>query len=215
VTINLGIEVDLPLIEMKKPDAVILATGGIPVTPDIPGIENKKVISTSELQKKLRSFMEFLGTGTLRNLSKLYLPVGKKVVIIGSGLHGCELAEFFVRRGRHVTIVDKAENPGGDMVDVLFGYLSAWLEQKDVVFFNGVREYTRINKDGLIIVDKAGKELLIKADSIIPALPLAPDTRLLSKLKGMVPEVYAVGDCNEPLLIVDAINSGMTTAREV
>jgi 2,4-dienoyl-CoA reductase (NADPH2) len=215
VGINLGKEVDLPLIERTKPDVVILATGGIPVMPDIPGIKNKKVISTTKLQKKLRSFMKFFGSAMLRNLSKLYLPVGKKIVIIGTGLQGCELAEFFVRRGRQVTLVDKAERPGGDMVDVLFGYLSAWLEKQEVVFFNSVREYTRINKDGLIIVDKAGKEVLIEADSIIPALPLAPDTRLLPKLKKMVPEVYAVGDCKEPLLIADAINSGMTTAREV
>jgi pyruvate/2-oxoglutarate dehydrogenase complex dihydrolipoamide dehydrogenase (E3) component len=203
------------LIETEKPDVVILATGGIPVMPDIPGIENKKVISTSELQKKLRSSMKFFGTGTLRSLSKLYLPVGKKIIIVGSGLQGCELAEFFIRRGRQVTLVDTAENPGGDMVDVLFGYLFAWLVRKDVVFINGVREYSRITKDGLIIVDKNGKELLIEADSIIPALPLAPDTRLLPKIKAMVPEVYAVGDCKEPLLIVDAINSGMTTAKEV
>ena len=159
--------------------------------------------------------MKFFGTGTLRSLSKLYLPVGKKIVVVGSGLQGCELAEFFIRRGRQVTLVDTAENPGGDMVDVLFGYLFAWLAQKDVVFINGVREYSRITKDGLIIVDKNGKELLIEADSIIPALPLAPDTRLLPKIRGMVPEVYAVGDCKEPLLIVDAINSGMTTAKEV
>ena len=215
VKIIMNREVDLPLIETEKPDVVILATGGIPVMPDIPGIENKKVISTSELQKKLRSSMKFFGTGTLRSLSKLYLPVGKKIVVVGSGLQGCELAEFFIRRGRQVTLVDTAENPGGDMVDVLFGYLFAWLAQKDVVFINGVREYSRITKDGLIIVDKNGKELLIEADSIIPALPLAPDTRLLPKIRGMVPEVYAVGDCKEPLLIVDAINSGMTTAREV
>ena len=215
VEINPGKEVDLPLIELIKPDAVILATGGIPVIPDIPGIENKKVVSTSDLQKTLRSFMKLLGTGTLRKLTKLYLPVGKKIVIIGSGLQGCELAEFFVRHGRQVTLVDQAENPGSDMVDALFGYLSAWLEKKDVVFFNGVREYSKITKDGLIIVDKNGKELLIEADNIIPALPLAPDTRLLPKLKGMVPEVYAVGDCKEPMLIVDAISSGMTTAREI
>ncbi|HEY96008.1 MAG TPA: FAD-dependent oxidoreductase [Dehalococcoidia bacterium] len=215
VEINLGKEVDLPLIELVKPDVVILATGGIPVTPDIPGIKNKKVASTTTLQKKVRFFMKFFGVEMLRSLTRFYLPVGKKIVIIGSGLHGCELAEFFVRRGRQVTIVDKAEIPGGDMVDVLFGYLSAWLEKKNVTFINGAREYSRVNNDGLIIVDKNGKERLIEADNIIPALPLAPDTRLLPKIKGMVPEVYAVGDCKEPLLIVDAINSGMTTAREV
>lgn len=37
----------------------------------------------------------------------------------------------------------------------------------------------------------------------------------LKSLEGKVPEVYAVGDCREPLLIVDASADGSRTARTV
>ena len=40
------------------------------------------------------------------------MPVGKKVVIIGGGIQGCELAEFLVKRNRKVTIVDSADALG-------------------------------------------------------------------------------------------------------
>jgi 2,4-dienoyl-CoA reductase (NADPH2) len=215
VKIKLGKEVNLPLIESIKPDAVILATGGIPVVPDIPGIENKKVVSTKSLQRKLDFFMRFFGPGTMRSLTKFYLPVGKRVVIIGSDIQGCELAEFFTRRGREVAVVDKAKKPGERMVDVLFSYLNGWFEKKGVTLINGVREYVKITDDGLIIVDKDGKERLIPTDSIVPSLPLMPDSELMTQLEGKVPEVYAIGDCEEPRLIVDAISQGMTTARMI
>ena len=61
--------------------------------------------------------------------------------------------------------------------------------------------------------NKEGQKQTIEADTIIPALPLTPYTALYENLKGKVPEVYAIGDCQEPLLIVDAISKGMETAR--
>jgi thioredoxin reductase len=44
---------------------------------------------------------------------------------------------------------------------------------------------------------------------------LTPNNELLEKLESTVPEVYAIGDCNDPLLITDAIGTGLRTAREI
>jgi pyruvate/2-oxoglutarate dehydrogenase complex dihydrolipoamide dehydrogenase (E3) component len=38
---------------------------------------------------------------------------------------------------------------------------------------------------------------------------------LFESLKGKVPEIYAVGDCKEPLLITDAIGTGASIARTI
>ena len=83
---------------------------------------------------------------------------------------------------------------------------------KGVTVINGIREYTGITSQGLRIIDKDGKEQLIPADTVIPTLPLKPDTELFESLEGKVAEVYAVGDCKEPMLIADAISGGMTAA---
>jgi thioredoxin reductase len=55
----------------------------------------------------------------------------------------------------------------------------------------------------------------LEADTVIPAPPLLPNAGLLEKLKTLVPEVYAIGDCCKPGLIVDAIGSAFLAAREV
>jgi len=52
-----------------------------------------------------------------------------------------------------------------------------------------------------------------EADPIVTALPLLPNTGLLKSLEGSAPEVYAIGDCGDPQLIVDAIADGARIGR--
>ncbi len=143
------------------------------------------------------------------------MPIGKRVIIIGGSLHGCELGEFLVKRGRRVTIVEKSPTLGQGMVDVIQAYLFDWFRKKGVTLIAGVKEYVAITDKGLTIIDKDGKKQTIPADTIIPALPLLPDPTLFEGLKGKVPELFAIGDCKEPLLIADAISHGMETARNI
>ncbi len=215
VKVNLGEEADAPMIEQIKPDAVVFATGGVPVAPGIPGIYGRNVISNANLHQRLKFFLRFFKPETLRWLTKFYLPVGKRVLVIGSGIQGLELAEFLIKRGRKVTVVDKAERPGEGMVDVHLGYMLTWFRQKGVTVMSGVKEYVEITDKGLTLVTKDGETTTIEADSIIPALPLMKNTELAESLQGKVPEIYNVGDCREPLLIADAVASGSRTARNI
>jgi 2,4-dienoyl-CoA reductase (NADPH2) len=210
-----GIEFTPALIENSTPDTVILAVGGVPVLPRIKGIDNRKVVSPSRLHRDLKVYSRFFGPNTLRWLTRFWMPISKKVVIIGGGIQGCELAEFLTRRGRQVTIVDKEDTMGKGMVGVLLDHLMLWFEKKGVRLVNGVKEYVEITDKGLTIINREGELESLKADSIIPALPLQPNLELLKKLEGRGPEVYAVGDCREPLLIVDAIGTGARTVWDV
>jgi 2,4-dienoyl-CoA reductase (NADPH2) len=210
---NLGKAAEAADIIALKPDAVILATGGTLRLPEVKGIENKKVISGAKLHGQLKLAYRFFGVNTLRWLTNFYMPVGKNVVIIGSGIQGCELAEFLTWRGRKVTVVDTAPVAGTGLVDVLQNLLIPWLKKRGVAFINGVKEYLEITDQGFSFIDKDGKRQTLPADSIIPAIPMKPNLELLKSLKGKVPEVYAVGDCNDPLLIVDAVGTGSKAAR--
>jgi 2,4-dienoyl-CoA reductase (NADPH2) len=143
------------------------------------------------------------------------MPIGKKVVIIGGAIQGCELAEFLIKRGRKVTIVEKAEFIGEGMVDALLWQLLLWFKKKGVTIISGVKEYLEITDKGLTIINKGGERQVIEADTVVPALPLMPNMGLIGSLKGKVSEVYAIGDCKEPHLIADAISTGLRTARTV
>jgi 2,4-dienoyl-CoA reductase (NADPH2) len=214
VTIKLGTEVTPSLIEKIKPDVVILATGGIPVPPQIPGIDTQNVVKSADLHRMLKFFIKFTGPKTLRWLTKLWMPIGKRVVIIGGGIQGCELAEFLTKRGRHVTIVDSADALGEDMIRHLKQQLFWWFHEKGVVMMPGVQPVA-ITEKGLTVLTKEGYKKTIEADSIVPAIPMKPNTELFTSLQRKVPEIYAIGDCNNPRLIADAIADGWRVANAI
>lgn len=214
VQVKLGVEVTEPLIRELKPDAVILATGGIPVAPDIPGINSRKVMKAADLHRRVKPYLNRFGPGFMNRMMKIWMPVGKRVVVIGGAIQGCELAEFLSKRGRKVTIVDTGEIRGEGMIHHLQQQLFYWFEKKGVVLMSGVK-LEEVTSEGLTLLDKEGKRQTIQADTIIPALPLSPNTAMIEKLKNIVPEVYAVGDCRQPQLIVDAIADGSRTAHNL
>jgi pyruvate/2-oxoglutarate dehydrogenase complex dihydrolipoamide dehydrogenase (E3) component len=214
VKVKAGVEVGLSEIEAHKPDVIILATGGLPGILDISGIDHRKVISTSELKKKLRFFVKTLGPKILERLTKWWMPIGKKVIVIGGAVQGCQLAEFLVKRGRQVTIVDTAEELGEGMTGDDKGQLFAWLKQKGATSFNKVR-YERITDKGLEIISKEGERKTLEADTIILALPFQPNTELWKRLQGRSPEIYTIGDCKEPHLMVQAIADGWEIGRTI
>lgn len=215
VRLRLGKEVEAAEIEQLKPDVVFLATGGLPTVPTIKGIEKRIVVSGATLHRMLKFFLKFFKPETLRELSNIYMPMGRRVIVIGGAIQGCELAEFLTKRGREVTIVDTSHAMGEGMVDALMAHLFLWFKKKGVRMISGVKEYVEINKRGLVIRDKDGKMQTIEADTIVSALPLTRNDQLFKRLEGRIPELYAIGDCKDPLLIADAIGTGLRTARTV
>lgn len=214
VKIVLGKEADAAVVGEIKPDAVIMATGGTPVIPEIPGIHRGNVVDIAELRRQLKFYLGLLGPKALRWLTKLWMPLGKKVVIIGGGIQGCQLAEFLINRGRQVTIVENAEAIGGDVPLVKWLKLLPWLNKKGVNMVTGAK-YEEITDKGLVVTTKEGKRQTLEAESIISALPLYPNNEFFKALEGKVPEIYMVGDCKEPRLIIDAIAAGNHAARTI
>jgi len=215
VNVELGKEADMSVVDALKPDVVFLATGGTSTIPKIPGIDGPNVVNGTALHQKLKFALKFFKPETIRKLTKLYMPLGKKVVVIGGAIQGCELTEFLTKRGREVTVVETSKMMGDGMVDALMDYLFNWFRKKGVKMISGVKEYVEITSKGLTIINNEGQKETIEADSIVTALPLTSNDELLEKLKERVPEVYPIGDCREPLLIADAIGTGFRTAREI
>ena len=214
VKIKLGDTVTASVISDFNPDVVIIAAGGKDTIPSIPGLERPKVLRGSVLQRKLRFWLSFLNPRSLEKLTKIWMPIGKIVVIIGGRIHGCELAEFLVKRGRQVTIVDSANAPGEGMTGDDKFQLFPWFDKKGVKTYFDIK-YDAITDTAVEITTKEGQKLILEADSVITALPLQPNTDLMNKLKGKVDEVYACGDCREPGLIPDAIADGAILGNSI
>jgi 2,4-dienoyl-CoA reductase (NADPH2) len=214
VTVNLGKEVNAATIEAFQPEALILASGGVHNSLDIPGSSRKNVLNSSELHKRLRSYMRFLGPKALGRLTKFWMPIGKRVIVIGGTIMGCELAEFLIKRRRKVTIVHTDEELGGGMVkDDLLRFLP-WLDKKGASSFTGVK-YEEISDKGLTITVREGQKKTLEADTIVVALPLLPNTDVVKSLEKKVPEIFAIGDCHEPRLMVEAIADGARLGHKI
>ncbi|MBI2174623.1 MAG: FAD-dependent oxidoreductase [Candidatus Omnitrophica bacterium] len=194
VQVKLGVEVTPQLIEKEKPDAVIVATGSVPMTPDIPGISKNRVVTAVDV---------LTGGGN----------VGKEVVVIGGELVGCETADFLSDQGKKVTVVRRGAQMAAAMVANNRRALLNRLKEKNVTLMPGVKEYKEITKEGLVLVDSEGKQRTLKADTIVLATGAISDDRLSKAIEGKVSEIHVAGDCVEPRRIVDAIYDGARLAR--
>jgi 2,4-dienoyl-CoA reductase (NADPH2) len=212
VKIRLNKEFHPSMVEKLKPDVIIVAAGGTLAVPDIAGLDNPKVLTTPALHHRVKPYLRIFGPRILGWLTKFWLPVGKNVVVIGGGLHGCEVAEFLVKRGRKVTIIEKESQIGAEMLDFRLGLTLGWFERKGVTVITGVKAM-QVNDEGLAFTTAKGLQQTIKADTIIPTRPLVANLELFRSLEGKAPELYAIGDCRQPCKIVNAIADAYKIAR--
>ena len=213
VTVKLNTEVTPALIAELKPDTVILAAGGIDSIMDVPGVDKRNIVTGAKLHGQLQFYSRFFGPKTLARMTKVWMPIGKRVAVIGGTIHGCELAEFLIKRGRKVTIIATGTEIGEGMTgDDQFQFMR-WITEKPATIITGAT-VDRITDNGVVIKVRENEQI-IPADTVVLALPLQSNPALLKKLEGKLTEIYAIGDCNEPHLIADAIASGSRIGHSV
>ena len=214
VKVMLSREFMLSDVDAMKPDVVVLAVGGEPTYPDVPGINGRNVVKSADLYGTLRFFLKIFGPKMLRTLTKVWMPVGKKVVIIGGAIQGCQLGEYLTKRGRKVTIVDTGKEIGDGLYPERKTRLFYWFKKKGVVMLPEVK-LVEITKEGLVVDTKEGDRRLLKADTIIPAMPFTPNNGLFGQLKKKVPEVYSIGDGEKPGIIPDSTLAGWEVGNRI
>jgi 2,4-dienoyl-CoA reductase (NADPH2) len=199
-----------------RPDAVILATGGVLTAPHVAQSAKgrAKIVTTPELHKQVKPFLKRMGPRLLGWATKLYLPMGRNVVVVGAGLHGMEVAEFLVKRGRVVTIVEPSDVIGEGMLDFRLGLSMDWFAREGVRIIAGAQNLAVTDK-GLAYDDKDGVRSVIPADTVMPTSPLLPNDALYLALQGQVPELFLIGDGRQSGMIVHAIRGGYQTASVI
>ncbi|WP_038210977.1 FAD-dependent oxidoreductase [Xenophilus azovorans] len=206
-----GREVTPGLIAGLKPDAVVLATGASLRTPVIAGLDHRKVRTAAQLLDQVRWPLRLLGTHGLEHATRAWLPLGRRVVLIGGLMQGAELAEFLVKRGRQVTLTEMADELGTGLLEIHRTRLLQWLAQRGTTLLHGVR-YERISDEGVHLVTRDGAARLLPADNVIVIAQREPNATLRAELAGLVPEIHVVGDGNVPGMIVDAVEQGHRAA---
>lgn len=216
--VRLGTEATSALLAELKPDHVIVATGAVRGMPDIPGNEQAHVFSgddmrklmfgeTSDALKRKTSLFTRLATklgaatGATANLDLVrkathaWMPLGKRVVIIGGELVGVELAEFLQERGRQVTVIEEAPRLGKGLTLVRRMRILSELAEHGVDLIGGTSGIA-IGKDAVTFTDKDGNARSVGADTVIVAQGARGDLALADSLRAAGFAVTAIGDAN-------------------
>ncbi len=216
-------------------DEILLATGIVPRTPAIPGVEHAKVISYLDaiLQRK---------------------PVGPRVAVIGAGGIGFDVSEFITHAGpatsldreafwkewgidlalearggvagvqpqvepaaRQVFLLQRKKSKVGDGLGKTTGWIHrAGLKNKQVQMINAV-EYLQIDDQGLHIRVGEGEPQVLPVDTVILCAGQEPLRELQDALVAAGQSVHLIGgaDVAAELDAKRAINQGSRLAAEL
>ena len=197
VSIHTGAEVTVEQLKGLGADVIILAIGSSPIMPDVPGIEDEKVIGCME---------------AFAHPEK----IGQKVAVIGGGLVGCEMALDYARDGKEVTVVEALPNilsagipspiPNGQMIPDLFEYHKV-----------RVLENHRLSavRDGRLYLEHEGKEMGMDTDSVVIAVGFRPVPSMAKALQGCGTVVYEIGDGQKVSTILHAVWDGYEVGNQI
>lgn len=177
VEYKIGVEATEKLILEEEPDAVVLATGGVPFRPDIPGLDNEEIIDVFDVLDHKEA-------------------VGKNVLILGGGLNGAETATYLSEHGRNVTIIEMLPEVALDSEVPPRHFLLKRMESNGVTCITNAK-IVECLEDGVIYEKDGVKNTIKNFDTIVCALGIKPYNPLEDLLKDKVEELYIIGDARE------------------
>jgi 2,4-dienoyl-CoA reductase-like NADH-dependent reductase (Old Yellow Enzyme family)/thioredoxin reductase len=178
------------------PDAVILAIGASPCTPEIPGLN------------------------TALQVLDAYQPgakVGRKVIMVGGGLAGCETAINLVDKGHEVVIVEMLDSLAIEISNMPLDALMDNLGKRKNITARTGAKCVEITPRGVKVETAPGRTEFIEGDTVVYSLGMeakrAEVERLLAAAGGST--VFEVGDCVRGAKVYEAVSEGFMAAMKI
>ncbi|MFQ5762149.1 MAG: FAD-dependent oxidoreductase, partial [Candidatus Bathyarchaeia archaeon] len=207
INVVLGKEVTPDVVAQLKPDAVVVATGSLPIKTglqpvtftEIPGWNSPNIVSVDDV---------FKGTAS----------IGKNVVVLDQVgfVEGLGVSEYLAKQGKNVEIVSALPFIGSELISnqhLFFMYPRA---AKEGVRFTPNTFIRQIQGSTVVVFDvHTNVERRIEnVDNVLLITGRQQNDRVYQQLKGKVSEIYAVGDCRTySLYFGDAVRDGHRVAR--
>lgn len=193
IEVRLGTAATVENVKALDPAGVFIATGGTPIVPPIPGLNQDNVMTAEDV---------LLGKKT---------PTGT-VAVIGGGMTGMETAETLAAKGNKVILIEMAKEIGrGLYKSVLVDFMLRFRKSDSAIL-----TYSRlmgVNGNNLTIMNTMTSQISnIEADTVVLALGTKPDVKLTEEFEAAFGEVVVLGDANRPARIVEAAFDGLGRA---
>jgi 2,4-dienoyl-CoA reductase-like NADH-dependent reductase (Old Yellow Enzyme family)/thioredoxin reductase len=193
VNVKLNTEVDPDFIQKMKPEALILALGSSPLKPSIPGINN-----------------------ALYALKVYEQPnnIGKRVVMVGGGLVGCETGLHLAKTGHDVIVIEMLKRLANESFGMYREALILEMQKNKMIGKISTR-CIEITSTGVNVENEDGTQEFIEADTVVCALGMKSNStsELHSAAVGI--PVLEIGDCVCARNVGDAIKEGFTAAMVI
>jgi nitric oxide reductase FlRd-NAD(+) reductase len=176
-------------------DKLVLAVGASAIVPSVPGHQHMLTLNSQQEYRR----------------GEKALLQAQKVLILGGGLIGCELAMDMCRAGKRVTLVDKACSLMSTLMPVeASSGLQQRLQQMGVeLVFNQQLTAVEQRENGIRVTLGHQRGLLV--DAVVSAIGLRPNIALAQQanlqvnrgiqvdqsMQTSAKDVYALGDCAE------------------
>lgn len=197
VEIRCGVEATADAIKAEDPVAVIWAAGSEPVKPaSIPGLDGELVLTPPEA---------IMADPAL---------TGEKVVVVGSGMTGIEVAEMLsAEQGCHVDLYEMVDEIGPgiffqNMIDIM-----GRLGQTDTSLNPG-HKLLKVDGNKAVFEKKDGEQVEATFDHLVLSLGMRPTAAPAWTAELGVPVVEA-GDSTAVGRIQEAVTGGYDAARSV
>ena len=193
VTIKMNQEVTLDLIREEKPDSVIVASGSRTLILPIEGIDNPAIIHGSDLLDGKRA-------------------AGKKVLVVGGGMVGCETAAFLGEQNHDVTVIEFRDTVGADVIHEHRVYLMKDFEDYKIKEITGAK-VCKFYEDGVEYETADGQRHESRGyDSVILSMGFRNYNPFGEEIKAIVPDTYVIGDATRARRALDATKEAYEVA---
>lgn len=195
VTVVLGKELTVEDVKSHNPEVLIVATGANIKRKILPGLEGSdKVLWMKDV---------LLGT----------VKTGKRTVIVGGDVYGCELAEKIASEGGKVTLIGEEEEFAVELDLVNREMLLQKLNEYGVNMKNRCK--VMVHNNIAVLEDEYGDITEEEFDSIIPVPTRETNLSLYLESREYVTDSYIIGDAFMPRRLRDAVHSGYQTALNI
>ncbi|AOY57628.1 NADH:flavin oxidoreductase/NADH oxidase [Desulfococcus multivorans] len=189
-----GQAVDPGMVKKLSPDLLVWATGAVQNIPAIDGLENQDWMTSLEY---------FAGRKTVN---------GPRVLVIGAGRTGLEIAEKLGMAGFEV-VATKRTDPIGSMMEMITRKLMLMrLEKLPNVNLMPHTTVKHFSAEGVDVVQDDKAMVLKPFQTIILASGMHPASGPDDEIRRAVPTVETIGDAAEVMDIYAAVHAGYATA---
>lgn len=183
---------------------------------EIKSMDYDTVILATGSKPKVFSLGDDAHTYTAEQVLLKQKDAGKKTVVVGGGLVGCETALWLAQNGIHVTIVealDKVMAVNGPLCAANKEMLEALLPFNGVEIITGAKVTEFAN--GEVKLDTKNGSKTIMSDSVILSVGYKEENTLYNNLQFDIPDLYLLGDAKKVSNIMYAIWDAFEVANHI